>query len=93
MTESERTELISYLAANPTAGVALGGGLYKLRVAREGGGKSGGFRSIHYYISGDSPVLLLTLFAKSEKSNHSAAELADLLKLSELLAAHYRRKS
>ena len=41
MTEAERMALIDYLSANPLAGVLLGGGLRKVRFAREGGGKSG----------------------------------------------------
>jgi hypothetical protein len=42
MSDDERMGIVSYLAANPEAGVSLGGGLRKVRVAREGGGKSGG---------------------------------------------------
>ena len=52
MTEAERVELVDFLATNPEAGVSLGGGLHKVRFARKGGGKSGGFRSVHYYQAG-----------------------------------------
>jgi hypothetical protein len=37
MSDGERLGIVSFLAANPEAGVALGGGLRKVRVAREGG--------------------------------------------------------
>ena len=42
MSDKDRAALVSLLAADPAAGVALRGGLYKMRLARPGGGKSGG---------------------------------------------------
>jgi len=42
MTETERFALVNSIAANPKAGVWLGGGLRKVRIPREGSGKSGG---------------------------------------------------
>jgi hypothetical protein len=89
MTDGERAELVDYLAANPDAGISLGGGLRKLRFARQGAGKSGGYRSIHFYRPSVGPVILLALFAKNEKANLTATELAALLKLGDILAAHY----
>lgn len=92
MTETERTELTSFLAANPEAGVSLGGGLRKLRFAREGGGKSGGFRSIHFYAPGrGQPVFLMTIFAKNAKSNLKPDEEANLVSIGERIAASYGR--
>lgn len=41
MTALEIETAINIIAANPTGGVSLGGGLYKVRVPREGAGKSG----------------------------------------------------
>lgn len=93
MTEADRAELVDYLAANPEAGISLGGGLRKLRFARQGAGKSGGFRSIHFYRPATGPVILLAIFAKSEKANLTASELATLLKLGDILAAHYRGRT
>ncbi|RGP38906.1 type II toxin-antitoxin system RelE/ParE family toxin [Pseudotabrizicola alkalilacus] len=92
MTQAERAELVDTLAANPEAGVSLGGGLRKLRFGRAGGGKSGGFRTIHFYRRSTGPVILVAVFAKNEKANLSAPELATLLKLGDLLAAHYGRR-
>lgn len=43
MTDDERMALVDYVAANPEAGVSLGGGLRKVRIPRDGGGKSGGY--------------------------------------------------
>ena len=93
MTDADRAELVDYLAANPDAGISLGGGLRKLRFARQGAGKSGGFRSIHFYRPAVGPVILLALFAKNEKANLTASELAGLLKLGDILAAHYGKRT
>ncbi len=92
MTDGERAELINLLATNPEAGIPLGSGLRKMRFGRTGAGKSGGFRTIHFYRAGAGPLLLLTMFAKNEKANLSAAELAVLMKLGDELAAHYGRR-
>jgi hypothetical protein len=93
MTEDDRMELISLLAADPEAGVALGGGLRKVRFARAGSGKSGGFRTIHFYRSGAAPLFLLTVFAKNEKANLSAGELDTLMKLGDQIAAYYGNRT
>ena len=41
MSDEERMEIVVTLATNPEAGVALGGGLRKVRISRPDGGKSG----------------------------------------------------
>ena len=92
MTDAERMELIDFLSAAPDAGVSLGRGLYKVRYARKNEGKSGGYRTIHYFRPDTGPLLLLTMFAKNEKANLSAEELAMLIRLAELAAATYRRQ-
>ncbi|MDR3076137.1 MAG: type II toxin-antitoxin system RelE/ParE family toxin, partial [Synergistaceae bacterium] len=53
MDEGEQLDLVSFLAHNPTAGVLLSatGGVRKVRWARTGGGKSGGFRVIYFFHS------------------------------------------
>ena len=62
----------------------LGGGVFKQRVAREGGGKSGGFRTIILFrIGGHS--FFAHGFAKSDKANISAKELKALKALADLL--------
>ncbi|WP_230281483.1 MULTISPECIES: type II toxin-antitoxin system RelE/ParE family toxin [Sphingomonadales] len=52
----------------------LGSGLIKQRIARQGGGKSGGYRSILIFRSGERAIFVFA-FAKSDKANLSAAEL------------------
>ncbi|MBP7648491.1 MAG: type II toxin-antitoxin system RelE/ParE family toxin [Phenylobacterium sp.] len=62
----------------------LGGGVFKQRVARPGGGKSGGFRTIILFRIGGHSVFAHG-FAKSEKANVSATELKALKRLAEAL--------
>jgi hypothetical protein len=78
MTEAEVTAAINIIAANPTGGVSLGAGLYKVRVPREGAGKSGGYRVITLYVSQDAPVILLAVLSKSNAANFSAKAVANM---------------
>lgn len=55
----------------------LGGGLIKQRIARPGAVRSGGYRAIIAYRSGNRAVFLYG-FAKSERDNIGADELAEL---------------
>ena len=52
-----------------------GGGLIKKRVARDGGGKSGGYRSIIAYRSEDK-CFFMFCFAKSSRGNLNMSEVA-----------------
>lgn len=61
--------------------ISLGSKLYKIRWAKEGRGKSGGFRSLFFWKQGELIVFCL-LFAKSEQDNLSADELKVLKILS-----------
>ena len=67
MTQAEKDDLIETIARNPKAGEVLPktGGVRKLRIAKEGQGKSGSFRSIYYYYDHKNPVFL---FQYSEKT-------------------------
>jgi len=58
----------------------LGGGVFKQRIAREGGGKSGGFRTIILFKVGGHSFLVYG-FAKNERANITAKELKALKKL------------
>lgn len=93
MSEEERTALVDFIAANPEAGVSLGGGLRKVRVAREGGGKSGGYRTVYVFSGTHMPIFLVTVFAKNEKDNLSRTEQAELIALSKVLPARYGDRS
>jgi hypothetical protein len=65
----------------------LGGGVFKQRVAREGGGKSGGFRTIILFRVG-SHSFFAHGFAKSDKANVSVKELKALKRLADLLLGY-----
>jgi hypothetical protein len=55
----------------------LGGGVFKQRIARKGGGKSGGFRTIILFKVGGHSFFVHG-FAKNDKANISAKELRAL---------------
>lgn len=61
----------------------LGGGLIKQRVARPGGGRSGGYRTVIAYRVAQRSVFLYG-FAKNERDNVNDRELDDLKKLARL---------
>jgi len=90
MSDEERVGIVSFLAANPEAGISLGGGLRKARIAREGGGKSGGYRTLYVFGGITIPLFLVTVFAKNEKDNLTKAEQAAAVALSKELLATYR---
>jgi len=68
----------------------LGGNLFKVRVKRECGGKSSGFRTLVAYKVGDKAIFLYG-FGKNERGNIDSSELkyfkklgVDLLHLSDI---------
>src|SRR5271168_2184146 len=65
----------------------LGGGVLKQRVAREGGGKSGGFRTIILFRSGER-AFFVHGFAKSDRANIRDDELAAFKLLAAALLAY-----
>lgn len=92
MSDSEREAAIVWIAANPEAGVSLGAGLRKVRIPREGGGKSGGFRTIYVFGGRHMPIFLITVFAKNEKANLTAKEQAAAVDLSKEIIAMWSDK-
>jgi len=64
----------------------LGGGVFKQRIAREGGGKSGGFRTIILFKIGSHSFFAYG-FAKNAKANVTAKELKALRRLAGILFA------
>ena len=89
LTETERVEIIDWIARNPLAGDPIEGtgGARKVRFAGKGKGKSGGYRVITFFSGAELPVFLLNVFAKNEKTNLTLKErtvlkavLADIVK-------------
>jgi len=65
----------------------LGGGVFKQRVARQGGGKSGGFRTIILFKVGGHCFFAFG-FAKKDKANVSAKELKALKRLADIFLGY-----
>jgi hypothetical protein len=82
MTDTERQSAVDLIAANPDAGQIIPGtgGCRKVRVAREGGGKSGGYRVVTYYARTDLPVFLLTVISKGQRANLTERQKNELRK-------------
>ena len=87
LSETERQDLIRYLAEHPKSGDLLEGtgGVRKLRWSRGSRGKSGGVRIIYYFHNELMPLYLLTLFAKGDRANLSKAERNELSEVVDLL--------
>ena len=92
MSDSEREAAVIWIAENPEAGTSLGGGLRKVRIPREGGGKSGGFRTIYVFGGRHMPIFLVTVFAKNEKANLSPKEQAAAVELSKEIVSMWSEK-
>jgi len=79
--DDERVAFIDWIAANPLAGDVIPGaeGARKVRWSRAGSGKSGGARVIYFNLTEEEVVLLVTVYAKSERSNISPAEISKVV--------------
>ena len=91
LSDEVRARIVNVVAENPAVGVALGGGVRKIRIPLPGRGKRGGARVVFLFAGEDIPVFLLTVFAKNEKANLSAGERTALIAAAKELAADYRR--
>jgi hypothetical protein len=93
MTETEKDQLIDFLARYPRRGVLIPGtgGVRKLRWAVGTRGKSGGVRVIYYYHSSEIPLFLLTAYAKSDKTNLTEAEKKQMKQVIRELVSGVRR--
>ena len=78
--EDERGAFAAFLAKNPEAGDVIPGTdeLRKVRWSRAGSGKSGGVRVIYYTRFATRDLVLLVLYAKSERGNLSAKQLLEI---------------
>jgi hypothetical protein len=73
ITDYELKEVVDQLEAGE-ADADLGGGVYKMRVARPGGGKSGGYRVIVFFKSGKRTFYAYG-FPKANKGNINDKQL------------------
>lgn len=92
LTRDEVDAIVAAIAAEPLSGdmIPQTGGARKLRFAGRGGGKSGGYRTIHYFGGFDVPVFLLALYGKGQKANLTMAERNALAKILPRIAEAYR---
>ena len=95
VSEDEILEIASMIAADPLGGdlMAGTGGARKVRHAGRGHGKSGGWRTIHYFGGKDVPVFLLSIYGKGSKANLSASERKELAAILPRIVAPYRSGS
>ena len=76
ITDAELREATSQLEAGQ-ADADLGGSVYKVRVARQGKGKSGGYRVIVFFKS-EQRTFFVYGYAKSDRANIDRGELQAL---------------
>lgn len=93
MTEADRDEFVTFMAANPQRGDLIPGtgGIRKIRWAVKGKGKRGGIRVIYFYHSARMPLFLLTAYGKSVKSYLAETEKADMRRLVQELKVQFLR--
>jgi hypothetical protein len=93
MSDDERALIVNALSEDPMLGTPMvgTGGARKTRFPIPGKGKSGGYRTVHYYSGKDTPVFLLAVFKKNEKDNLTHAERNELKKELSGLAEDYRK--
>ena len=91
--ESERGEIVETVAADPICGAVMTGtgGFRKVRVAREGMGKSAGARVVYIWRNDKFPVFLIAVFPKNEKENLTKAERNALKKRADSIFNTYGR--
>lgn len=80
LSDEEQDFMVSEISKNPGAGAMMEGtgGCRKIRFPGRGKGKSGEYRTVHYFAGDDVPVLLLALIDKGEDENLSKAERNEL---------------
>ena len=92
-TERERDGIVAMVAENPQCGDVMSGtgGFRKVRVPREGMGKSGGARGVYIWRNDKFPAFLITVFPKNRKANLTKAERNALKKRADDIFDRYRR--
>lgn len=74
--EEERLDFVTYIAANPDAGIIIPGaeGARKIRWTVKNSGKRGGTRVIYFNVDADL-LCLVAIYKKSEKENIDLNEI------------------
>jgi hypothetical protein len=89
--EAERAGIVTMVAKDPECGEVMAGtgGFRKVRVAREGMGKSGGARVVYIYRNDRFPAFLITVFPKNQKANLTKSERNELAKRADSIFNNY----
>ncbi|RIK91874.1 MAG: addiction module toxin RelE [Proteobacteria bacterium] len=93
VSDEEREGIVSWLAANPTAGDVIQGtgGVRKARIAAKGKGKSGGYRVITFFGGNDMPLFLLTIYAKGDRADLSPEMRKAVTSVAEIIKQEFHR--
>jgi len=83
ITDGELVEIVNDVLEAGQADADLGGDVYKIRVARPGEGKSGGYRVIVFFRS-EERTFFEYGFAKSDRANISQKELKNLKRVAKI---------
>jgi hypothetical protein len=91
--EREREDIVAMVAEDPQCGDVMSGtgGFRKVRVPREGMGKSGGARVVYIWRNDRFPVFLISVFPKNKKANLTKAERNILKKRADDIFDRYGR--
>jgi hypothetical protein len=91
--EAEREDIVATVAEDPLCGDVMSGtgGFRKVRVPRQGMGKSGGTRVVYIWRNDKFPVFLIAVFSKNRKANLTKAERNTLKKRADYIFDSYRR--
>lgn len=83
LNEDERMAMEFYIASAPEDHPVIpgAGGFRKARWARQGKGKSGGFRVVYFCLAGPGRVYMAAIYAKSRMETLSKADRNVLAKL------------
>ena len=85
--KADLQSLIRILQEEPDAGIHLGHGIHKIRLAitSKGKGKSGGARVITYLLTPDHEVYLVYIYDKSQLENITKEQIIELIKKAGLI--------
>jgi len=83
----KKTRLINELSCNPYIGDIIQGtgGFRKLRFARQGSGKSGGYRVVYFFASELTPIFLVSIYAKNTQENISDKQRNELRAIAKII--------
>jgi len=83
LNEEEQMAMEFFIACAPEVHPVIpgSGGFRKARWARQGKGKSGGFRVVYFFLVEPRRIYMAAIYAKSQRENLSASDQNVLVKL------------